>query len=793
MNPLQRAALRRKVYYFAVILVLFTVSMLWRGIIPIPLSDLQRVPTNVAQRGANWLAGRSILNQSYALDLRELERGDPELAGEGARLMLTGSRGFAVAYLWHSAIEAQKRNDFHKMEKRIGAVVSLQPHFITPWIFQSWNIAYNVSVEMHGSGDMYYYIARGIELLAEGERRNSHTVRDPSGGERKLGSPDIRYQIAFYYQNKFGVSDQVEVLRCLFQLSCIPEAERNPDDLIDPVTGAVDLKAFRRFCEKHPHLVRRLRGEDRKAEGFDDRTRQRIREALKCPTPESIVQFLRDNRQVPTRYKNAREFHEPDKQFPALPPQFAEGPNEVNPGSPTDDDFSAYKAARAWFTYSCVPLPPNPRDWEGKPMPWRTPYADEYNQLLYRVPRQPLMIIFRQGPPRVQSFQAEMEQKEGWFDAEGWRIDDPTDQQTQNWWFPDPDTRPGEQPRPLDVVVGRERAWSLEEWNRARDMWHHHRDEYGLELSEDRINRYRARVTAAGGLSGVPPEEIAAEREKYASALQYLEQNRRVTNFAYFLASATGEAKRETVQARKTLWHAEQARKLGNKQLATRLYIDGLNQWKAVLAGDRNFHRPEGSERIEEQSYEYEIEYLRMLVQDDQRVRERANAVVSPVRGVVPFLTYPYPETLRQSQLAANERAQEAAPSFLRAFMPTPYPRVLTRAQAAVNRKLERLRAGAPNFLRPFIPLPFARGEDDPPTQTPQWSKDAQEEIKWYVAEREFSPFSQLMDTPDDRRGTPWVRNEVKTIVRVTLGIERRKDLAMQQGEPGAPTSPSKQ
>ena len=76
--------------------------------------------------------------------------------------------------------------------------------------------------------------------------------------------------------------------------------------------------------------------------------------------------------------------------------------------------------------------------------------------------------------------------------------------------------------------------------------------------------------------------------------------------------------------------------------------------------------------------------------------------------------------------------------------------------------------------------------EGDPPTQTPQWSKDAQEELKWYVAERDFSPFSTLMDTPDDRRGTPWVRNEVKTVVRVTLGIERRRDLAMHPGEPGS-------
>src|SRR5262245_14925308 len=169
MNPLQKAAFRRKIYYFATILVLFTVSMLWRGIIPIPLSS--------TAKAAGWVASKSILNQSFALDLRELEQGEPELVGEGARLALTGSRGFAVAFLWHSAIEAQKRNDFHKMEKRIEAVTRLQPHFITPWIFQSWNIAYNVSVEMHGSGDMYFYIARGIELLAEGESRIYHTVR----------------------------------------------------------------------------------------------------------------------------------------------------------------------------------------------------------------------------------------------------------------------------------------------------------------------------------------------------------------------------------------------------------------------------------------------------------------------------------------------------------------------------------------------------------------------------------------------------------------------------------------
>ena len=60
-----------------------------------------------------------------------------------------------------------------------------------------------------------------------------------------------------------------------------------------------------------------------------------------------MCSFCAENREVPRPLKNARELDDPDKQFPALPPQFAEGQNEANPGSPSDDDFSAYKAARA--------------------------------------------------------------------------------------------------------------------------------------------------------------------------------------------------------------------------------------------------------------------------------------------------------------------------------------------------------------------------------------------------------------------------------------------------------------
>jgi hypothetical protein len=161
---------------------------------------------------------------------------DADVLGSAARLALTGTRGFAVTFTWLSAIEKQKRNDFHEFEQRVQLVTLLQPNFISPWIYQSWNITYNVSVEMQGSGDMYFYIVRGIQLLAEGERRNKR-------------SPDMRYQIAFYYQNKFGVSDQVEVLRCLFDLSCIPHRDRNPNNFENRETKTINYEEFKRFCE----------------------------------------------------------------------------------------------------------------------------------------------------------------------------------------------------------------------------------------------------------------------------------------------------------------------------------------------------------------------------------------------------------------------------------------------------------------------------------------------------------------------------------------------------------------
>jgi hypothetical protein len=640
MNPLQRAATIRKASYLGAILVLFTASMFWRGAIPLPLSR--------AAGPLRWASERTIASQATRLEVSELDEreGEAEITGSALRLSLTGSRGIAVTALWLSAIDKQKRNDFHEFETRVRMVTKLQPNFITPWIFQSWNIAYNVSVEMQGSGDMYFYIVRGIQLLAEGERRNKR-------------SPDMRYQIAFYYQNKFGVSDNVEVLRCLYDLSCIPP-ERRKKELFyetDPATGALKFKyaAFEEFCKDHPHLVRRLRGEDQRYTGD-----KRAAEKLRKPTPEDVVQFLADNYRVPARYKEqgreslGDELLPTDAQFPVLPPKFAES-DEGHPGMNTTTDlspdvggyFTAFKAARAWFSYSLLLLPPQMKDAQGIPVPGPATRPGQFGHdpSKHRVPRLPALVIFRQGAPRAQSYQAEMEQKEGWFD-EGWTIDDPQDQ-PQRWWFPDDPENPT---RARGVVVGTGRTWSLEEWRKAAELWDRHGRDYGLLFTDPqaRLQTLRARV---GNPNEIPqdlsPEQYddPAFRERYVAktGLEFFASNRQVTNFPFFSATSAAESwvdgPRSTAAARKALWKAEQARKIGNPN-AIALYRSALEEWKEVLKSNIDFLR---QERIEEETLEAELTYQRMLRQDDERVREYANELARRSAAVVPFLTTPFP------------------------------------------------------------------------------------------------------------------------------------------------------
>src|SRR5947209_3509464 len=151
-SPFQQQSFLRKIIYIVTGVVLLTGAYFYR----------KKVVEEVASKKMS----------EGGLELTEENLGDVELTGSAIRLSLTGSRGLAVCALWVSADTKQKKNQWNELELLVRSITKLQPHFLSPWLFQSWNLAYNVSVESDRVRDKYFFISRGIELLAEGERQN---------------------------------------------------------------------------------------------------------------------------------------------------------------------------------------------------------------------------------------------------------------------------------------------------------------------------------------------------------------------------------------------------------------------------------------------------------------------------------------------------------------------------------------------------------------------------------------------------------------------------------------------
>ena len=254
-NAYQQASKQRKLIYLALMGVLLLASLAVRG------TFFRIDHRNVEEVKASPTLSMTLDGRAKVHELTELQQGDKELGGAAIQLLLTGSRGLAVSALWLNAIEKQRKHEWNELDISVDSITKLQPHFTAPWLFQSWNLTYNVSVEMDRLDDMYFYIARGISIIAEGESLNRN-------------NPDLRYNIGFYYQNKFGVSDRVTTLRCLYQLSCIPEEDRDPEKLVTvnaDGTRSVNLAAFEEFCRAHPQLVRRMKEVRIPVDGSEER------------------------------------------------------------------------------------------------------------------------------------------------------------------------------------------------------------------------------------------------------------------------------------------------------------------------------------------------------------------------------------------------------------------------------------------------------------------------------------------------------------------------------------------
>jgi len=569
-NTFQQQSLRRKMLYIFLILVLFTATLAFR---------------QAKTYGLDAQAG--------ALEIRDMDQGEVELTGSALRLTLTGSRGLAVCILWQSAINKQMKHEWNELELLVNSLTKLQPYFVTPWLFQSWNLSYNVSVESDRIQDKYFYIARGIELLADGERQNRN-------------NPDLRFWMGFYNQHKIGLSDEANTFRCLYQLSCIDPIERDPARMhtVDQNgNSVVDEQRFEEFCQHHPMLIRRLR------------------ESLKNNSKEDILAFLTESGKstglkIPSRYEDkpsgasqsgklTTELKPVERQFPALPPSGAEGTTSMDRAHPDKMDFDNFLVARDWYNYAMQPLPkPTPR-LNDKTQPV-DPRKGE------RLPHGMSSILFRQKPARAQTYVAEYLEKEGWFGSEGWRI--------TGGLFPDDKFLNG-----ADAVVGEGPNWAHSAWQKAYDMFSSFGTATGLYLDaealktlNDRAKKYRNQFHLTEGDRPVDlPEQWQQDPEMKASFLAHSQlywynSERQLTNFAYFYFRSQVEQEEQTIAIRKAFFEAEQLRKAANREQALEKYSDALQKWATLLLAHEGFRR---DSNVQEDTFEIVVKYLDLIRQ----------------------------------------------------------------------------------------------------------------------------------------------------------------------------------
>jgi hypothetical protein len=138
------------------------------------------------------------LRDEYQLSQKHL--GQIDATGETVKLATLGLRGVAAHVLWGKAHVYKMKKDWVNLEATVKQITMLQPN----WIFQGWNLSYNVSAEFDGYRDRYYYVIKGAKFLEEGIQHNDHQPRLP-------------WEVGWVLSQKIGRADESKQFRRMFK------------------------------------------------------------------------------------------------------------------------------------------------------------------------------------------------------------------------------------------------------------------------------------------------------------------------------------------------------------------------------------------------------------------------------------------------------------------------------------------------------------------------------------------------------------------------------------------------
>jgi hypothetical protein len=115
-------------------------------------------------------------------------------------LLLGGLRGPLVMILWTSSEAQKSEKNLDDFDTKVEWIRMLQPEFDTVHIFQIWNKAYNISVQMASNANKYTTILDAIEYARSVDRERPNNI-------------NILYQIGSVYFDKLGGASEKQYYR----------------------------------------------------------------------------------------------------------------------------------------------------------------------------------------------------------------------------------------------------------------------------------------------------------------------------------------------------------------------------------------------------------------------------------------------------------------------------------------------------------------------------------------------------------------------------------------------------
>lgn len=105
-------------------------------------------------------------------------------------LLLGGFRGIAVDFLWARAIARYEEKKYYELLTINNLIAKLQPNFPAVWIFQSWNMAYNIANDWDAPQNKWKWIYTGLNFAKKG------AIKNPDNG-------DLFFELGYMYLHLF--------------------------------------------------------------------------------------------------------------------------------------------------------------------------------------------------------------------------------------------------------------------------------------------------------------------------------------------------------------------------------------------------------------------------------------------------------------------------------------------------------------------------------------------------------------------------------------------------------------